>query len=122
MATNRLYEGYRIPVTVTHPTSPVSGGPVRCGDLTGVAIVDEGDGGNTSTQTSVDFGPGVWTMTVTGVNSAGGSAIALYDPLYYVDATYPALSKDVGGKLFGYALSTMASGVSGRLPVLKHMP
>lgn len=122
MATNRVYEGYRIPVTATHPTTPLSGQPVRCGNLTGVAIVDESDGGNTTGDTSVDFGPGVWTMTVSGVNSAGGSAVAKYEELYYVDATHPALSKDSRGYLFGYALGTLASGVSGRINVMKHMP
>lgn len=122
MATNRVYEGYRVPVTVTHPTTPASGDPVRWGDLCGVAIVDEGAGGNAAGETSVDFGPGVWTMTVSGVASGGGSAVAPTDKLYYVDATAPALSKDVGGKFFGYAMGTLASGISGRMNVLKAMP
>jgi hypothetical protein len=122
MATNRKYEGYRIPVTVTHPTAPNSGEPVRCGNLTGVAIVDEGDGGNAAADTSVDFGPGVWMMTVSGVNSAGGSAVALFDAIYYVDATAPTLSKNTAGYLFGYALGTVASAASGSIPVMKTMP
>lgn len=119
---NKRYDTYQLPVAVTHPTAPDSGDPVRCGDLTGVAIVDEGDGGNAAADTSVDFGPGVWSMQVTGVDGSGGSAIALYDKLYYVDATAPRLSKDTGGKLFGYAMGTLASGVSGTMNVLKAMP
>lgn len=122
MATNRVYEGYRIPVVCTHPTTPLSGQPVRCGDLTGVAIVDEGDGGNAATGTSVDFGPGVWSMVVSGVDGSGSSNVALYDKVYYVDATAPTLSKDAGGKLFGYALGTVTSSTSGRVNVLKTMP
>jgi predicted RecA/RadA family phage recombinase len=122
MATNRVYEGYRIPVVCSHPTTPLSGNPVRCGDLTGIAIVDEGDGGNTTTGTSVDFGPGVWAVVVSGVDGSGASNVALYDPLYYVDATAPILNKNTAGKLFGYALGTVTSSTSGRINVMKHMP
>lgn len=120
---NKKYEVLRLPVTVTHPTTPASGDPVRCGTtLTGVAIVDEGDGGNDAAQTSVDFGPGVWSMVVSGVASGGASAVALYDALYYVDATAPTLSKDTTGVLFGYALGTVASAASGTIDVMKAMP
>jgi hypothetical protein len=95
---------------------------VRCGTLTGIAIVDEGDGGNTAAQTSVDFGPGIWQCTVSAVNSAGNSAVALFDALYYLDATAPVLSKDTSGYLFGWAMGTVSTGVSGSIEVMKAMP
>lgn len=122
MSTNQVHDIYRLSVVATHPTTPLSGQPVRCGDLTGVAITDESDGGNPSGSTSVDFGPGVWSMIVSGVDGSGASNVALYDKLYYVDATAPRLSKDTGGKLFGYAMETVVSATSGTIKVLKAMP
>ena len=46
MATN-LYQdpGNVLSVVVTNPAAPDSGDPVRFGSLTGLALVDEGDGG-----------------------------------------------------------------------------
>ena len=121
--TNRKYEGYRLSVTCSHPTTPASGDPVRWGNLTGVAIVDEGDGNNDAGKTSVDFGPGVWMMTVSGVTTGNNaSAIAESDALYYVDATAPVLSKDSAGRLFGYAMGAVASAASGTIAVMKTMP
>ena len=40
------------PVTGTGK-SPVSGDPVRVGEMTGIALTDEGDGGNGATETTV---------------------------------------------------------------------
>jgi predicted RecA/RadA family phage recombinase len=122
MSTNQVYEVMRVPVTVTHPTAPNSGDPVRWGDLCGVAITDEGDGGNDAAKTSVDFGPGVWTMTVSGVNSGGASAVAEGDKLYYTDAQAPVLDKRASGYFFGYAMGAVGSAASGAIPVMKTMP
>jgi predicted RecA/RadA family phage recombinase len=112
---------YRVPVTVASPAAPNSGDPVRWGDICGVAITDEGDGGNDATKTSVDFGPGVWTMTVSGVTTGAGSAVAEGDRLYYTDDA-AFLDKRVSGKLFGFAMGAVASAASGRIDVLKAMP
>jgi hypothetical protein len=83
MATNIIFEpGYKLAVVCSNPASPVSGDPVRYGKLTGLALVDEGEGNNLSTETSVDFGPFVAEITVDD-NEGGG--IAVGDALYYHD-------------------------------------
>jgi hypothetical protein len=107
------------PVAVTHPATPTVGMPVRCGTLVGVAVTDEGQGGNAPTETTVDFRPGVWLMQVSGVDGSGAAAVALFDALYYVDADAPVLNKKTSGTLFGYALGTVTSGGTGTIPVMK---
>lgn len=120
MADNLVRRSLQIPVPVTHPTTPASALPVRCGNLVGVALTDEGAGGNAATDTTVDFAPGVWTFTVSAVNNAGASAVAMFDELYYEDALAPTLSKRATGNvLFGYALGTVTAGGVASIPVLK---
>lgn len=122
MSRNQRYELYRLPVVVSHPTAPLSGDPVRWGSICGVAIVDEGDGGNAATGTSVDFGPGAWMLTVSGAASGGASNVVEGDLLYYVDANYPVLTKDARGTFFGYAMAAVTSATSGSIAVMKSMP
>ncbi len=83
MATNEvLVPGWYQSVAVTHPATPTSNAPVRYGNLTGIAMTDEGEGGNAATLTSVYFGPGVYDLTV---DDNEGTGIAVGDPIYYHD-------------------------------------
>src|SRR5690349_367492 len=111
MAKNIVFDpGYQLSVVVTDPATPASGDPVRCGQLTGIALVDEGDGGNESTETTVNFGPYVADHPVKGVDGGGNSAVQKFDPLWYVDADSPKLSKKATGYFYGFALGTVGSG------------
>lgn len=122
MSTNRvLATGWRQSVACTHPATPASGDPVRYGMLTGVALTAEGGGGNAATQTSVDFGPGGWDLSVKGVDDSGDAVVAVGDALFYVDADTPRLSKKVSGYFFGIALEAVGSGATATINVL-HMP
>lgn len=118
MAKNRIYaEGYKLSVVVTDPAAPDSGDAVRYGLLTGVALVDEGDGGNAATETTVDFGPGIWDIPVTG--EAG--AIAVGDPVYYDDAISGLNNDGVNGYFFGFALEAVDNAATTTINVL-HTP
>lgn len=120
MAKNKVLfgEGHKRAVVCSDPTTPASGGPVRLGYETGVALNDED---TTSGLTSVDFGPGVWDLSVKGVNDSGNSAVAAGDLLFYVDADTPKLSKKSSGYFFGIALETVGSGLTDTINV-KHLP
>lgn len=122
MATNRVMKpGWQQSLVVTDPATPASGDPVRIGTMTGVALVDEGDGGNGATETTVDVGPAVWDLSVKGVDASGNSAVALGDPIYYVDADTPKLSKKNTGYFFGIALEAVGSGQTATINVM-HVP
>lgn len=119
MATNEIYRpGWELAVACTHPTTPLTGQPCRLGDRTGVVQVSEDA---TSGKASVDFGPGVWDLSVKGVNDAGDSAVAIGDNLYYVDADVNDgtgfLSKKTGGRYFGQALEAVTSGATATINV-----
>jgi hypothetical protein len=84
MAKNRVRkDGWLLSVAASHPASPTSGAPVRYGTKTGVALTNKGAGGNASTNTSVDFGPSQWLLTV---DDDLGTGIAVGDPIYYHDS------------------------------------
>lgn len=122
MATNiirYLQEHFALPVVVSHPASPVSGNPVRYGDMTGIALTDEGEGGNSATQTTVEFGAIVADVSVKGVDDSGNSAVAVGDSIFYVDADTPNLSKKASGYFFGFAMETISSGGTDTINVLK---
>ena len=117
MAKNLIYgEAKGLAVVCSDPTTPASGAPVRYGEMTGVALVDENDDG----ETSVDFTPGnVWELSVKGVDGGGNSAVAAGDKLYYVDADSPKLSKKTAGRFFGFAKGTVGSGQTATIEVVK---
>ncbi len=124
MATNitrYLQANFALPVVVTNPTSPVTGDPVRYGELTGVAITDEGEGGNAATETTVEFGAFIGNFSVKGVDDSGNSAVAAGDTIFYVDADTPKLSKKASGYMFGFAIGTVSSGGTSTIAVL-HAP
>ncbi|NEA22576.1 DUF2190 family protein [Actinomadura bangladeshensis] len=120
MAKNEVFkDGDNFAVTVSHPTSPVSGDPVRYGELVGVATTTEdADSG----KTSVTF-RGVHLLSVKGIDGSGNSAVAVGDKLYYVDADTPVLSKKNTGRFAGFAVEaagnagTVASGSTATIPV-----
>lgn len=121
MAKNMKRENnWRINVVVSYPASPVSGDPVRFGPLTGVALTDEGGGGNAATETTVDFGPRSWLVSVKGLDDAGNSAVADGDAIYFVDEATP-LSKKASGYFFGIARGTVSSGATTAITV-DHVP
>lgn len=127
MAKNRVRkDGYHLSVVATDPATPASGDPVRFGLLTGVALTAEATGSNTWTgnptgNTSVDFGPSVWSLSVKAVNDSGNSAVAAGDAIFYVDADTPKLSKKASGYFFGFALAAVTSGSTATIDVV-HAP
>lgn len=121
MATNEIFQGYHLSVACSDPTTPASGGPVRFGTLTGVALTDEGAGGNDAAKTTVDFGPTTYDLSVKGVDDSGNSAVAVGDSIFYVDADTPKLSKKSSGYFFGIALEAVGSGQTDTIRVL-HCP
>lgn len=114
MAINRKRsEGRKLSVVCTHPTTPVSGGPVRIGPLAGVALTDERADGTTT----VDFA-GVYALSVKAVGDGGNSAVAVGDNIYYVDADTPVLSKKATAQaLLGTALEAISSGATATILV-----
>jgi hypothetical protein len=115
-----LNEKFKLSVPVSHPAAPDSGDPVRFGSLTGIALTDEGDGGNAAADTTVDFGAMEVTVAVNAINNDGNSAISVGDALYYVDADTPNISKKTtDGYFFGFAMEAVTSGEEAEIRVLK---
>ncbi len=111
MATNRIKErGRQIELTCTHPTSPSTGDPCRIGSMVGVALTDERSGGDTT----VDFGPAVYDLSVKGEDDSGSAAVSAGDSLFYVDSDINdgtgTLSKKTTGYFYGFALESVGSG------------
>jgi len=121
MATNIIQEpGWSVSVACSHPAAPDAGDPVRYGVLTGVALTDEGDGGNAATDTTVYFGPCVVEMSVKAINDSGNSAIVVGDTIYYDDDDTPPLSKKAtGNAFFGFAMEAVGSGETDTIKILK---
>lgn len=110
MAKNLIFdEGDNLSVVVTDPATPLSGDPVLFGDLPGVALTDEGKGGNAAGKTSVKF-EGVVEIPVKGVDGGGNSAVAEGNVLYYVAADTPKVSKKATGVRYGVAMGTVTGG------------
>lgn len=106
-------------VACSHPATPSANDPVRVGEQTGVALTDEGDGGNGATETTVLFGGFTATFSVKGIDGSGNSAVAVGDKIYYVDADTPVLSKKATGRFFGYARGTVESAGTATIEVFK---
>jgi len=104
------------PVVVTDPAAPNSGDPVRFGSMTGIAMLDEGDGGVGATETVVDFGMYVADHPVTDVVAG----IAVGDTVYYDDGA-DRLENDTTGTPYGIALETVDTGLTATIKVL-HCP
>lgn len=122
MSTNLIMpDAFKLSVACSDPSTPASGGPVRFGSLTGVAVTDEAEGGNATGKTTVDFGQAIYDLSVKGVDGSGNSAVTAGDALFYVDADTPKLSKKATGYFFGYALEGVGSGSTATIQVL-HTP
>jgi predicted RecA/RadA family phage recombinase len=118
MASNIVREpGTVLSVVVSNPAAPVTGDPVRYGERTGVALTDEGEGGNGATETTVNFGPFVGLFSVKGIDGSGNSAVAVGDSIYYVDGDTPKLSKKASGYFFGFANGAVGGGDTGTIEV-----
>jgi predicted RecA/RadA family phage recombinase len=105
------------PVVVTDPAAPNSGDPVRFGSMTGIAMLDEGDGGVAATVTVVDFGRYVADHPVTDVVGGG---IAVGATVYYDDGA-DRLENDTTGTPYGVALEAVGGGATTTIQVL-HCP
>lgn len=105
------------PVVVTDPAAPNSGDPVRFGSMTGIAMLDEGDGGVGATVTVVDFGMYVADHPVTDVVGGG---IAVGATVYYDDGA-DRLENDTTGTPYGVALEAVGGGATTTIQVL-HCP
>lgn len=101
-----MNEGRQLAVVCSDPATPKSGDPVRWGELTGVALTNEGSDG----LTTVRFTDAVAEVSVKGVNGSGNSAVADGDEIFYVDGDTPKLSKKATGRLFGQAMGVVSSG------------
>lgn len=122
MATNLIHDkGARVVAAATDPATPASGDPVRLGKLTGVALVDEGDGGNAATDTTIDVAQRVWKLNVDDNEATG---IAPGDKIYYHDTPTgsPATSLNntatAADAFFGIALGTIATNGTSEIEVL----
>lgn len=124
MATNLVMEpGWQQSVVVTNPAAPNSGDPVRFGNLTGLAITDEGDGGNAATETTCHFGSFVANFTVDDTSAAG---IAVGDAVFYDDTATgtPAVNLNddsANGYFFGFALEAVGANATTEIMVY-HTP
>jgi hypothetical protein len=126
MATNDLYPAWdgRMSVVVTNPATPVSGEPVRYGALTGVAETDEGGGGNIATETTVNFGFGIWDLYVFDEATTG---VAVGDSIFYDDTAGGAPSTHLTNLAtgmegyFGVALEVVGANATTLIKVL-HVP
>lgn len=100
MAKNRVYErGQYLALVCSSPTTPASGDPVLIGQIPGVAQAkEEADG-----TTSVDLGPAVYSLPVTGPCVVG-------DRLYAAAGSPVVLSTTNTGVPFGFALGAVPSG------------
>ena len=124
-ATNEIHKpGWNLSVVIDDPAAPNSGDPVRFGNLTGIAMLDEGDGGAGSTETPTYFGPGVYDMTV---DDNEGTAIAVGDDIYYHDTgtgTGPVnLNNSATGHdaYFGVAMEVVGANATTLINVM-HVP
>jgi len=76
----------------------LSGDPVRCGQIVGVAVKPAITGGKTVMQMD-----GIWELLVGGIDQAGNSAVLGGDKLYFTEGDTPPVNKKNTGVPFGYA-------------------
>jgi predicted RecA/RadA family phage recombinase len=114
MATNKVQDGDVLRLTVGAAID--SGDHVSVGNaLRGVALTDydSGDG-----KASIEMGS-VYDLSVTAIDDAGNSAVALGDRLY-TDGT--TITKKKSGKFFGVALEAVNTGTTGTINVYVGLP
>jgi len=119
----KMEPGWQQSVVVTNPAAPNSGDPVRFNALTGMAITDEGDGGNASTETTVHFGSFVADLYV---DDTSGAGIAVGAAVFYDDTGTGSPSSNLNddstnGYFFGFALEAVGANATTRINVY-HTP
>lgn len=114
---NYVSEGRFINAACTSPAAPKSGDPVLVGQIPGVAVTDEGDGGNAATETTVCT-KGIFDLSVKGHNGSAGGAVGVGALIYYKSTATPVLNLDSSGVAFGYALEAVDSGDTATIKVL----
>jgi predicted RecA/RadA family phage recombinase len=124
MATNikrYISEWPGLSVVVTNPTAPVTGNPVRVGAMTGIALTDEGEGGNAATETTVFFGDCVVSLLV---DDDAATGIAYGASLYYQDTATGSPTTNINNNattpeaFFGIALGTVSTNGTATIDVL----
>lgn len=122
MATNLVqHDPSHIVAACSHPAAPNSGDPVRIGSLVGVALTDEGDGGNAATETTVDIGKRIYRINVDDNEATG---IAIGDKLYYHDTGTGSPTTSVNNSataadaFFGVALGAITANGTAEIDVL----
>jgi hypothetical protein len=112
MAKNIKYEpGWRKDYVCTKPDKPVSGDPVRIGNMTGIALTDEDAAG----KTVVNTGPFVAKFAV---KDTGGTGIAIGAPIWYHDDATPVLNNvSTGGYYYGIALEAISDNQTATIQV-----
>ncbi|HEY3314476.1 MAG TPA: DUF2190 family protein [Bacillota bacterium] len=109
MANNWVQRGKHLLLTLA---AIVSGHPVALGGIHGVALgATDADG-----QVMVDT-EDVYSLSVKGVDDLGNKAVAIGDPVYFVTADDPHLSKKQSGAYFGTALGAVVAGATTAIPV-----
>jgi predicted RecA/RadA family phage recombinase len=113
---NFISDGKTFSFACTSPAAPASGNPVRIGNLVGVAVTAEGDGGNAATEATIYLDRGIFKLSVT--DSVGGG-IAIGDSLFLADGAPPTISNTSTGYFFGTALEAVGVGATTSIYVLK---
>src|SRR5687767_3874251 len=117
MAENEVYRpGEQLAFIVTHPATPTKGAPVRIGKMTGIALLNEGEGGvEAATYTVVDISNSVHDINV---DDDAGTGIAVGDALYYQDTGTGSPATNINNNsttpeaFFGYALETLGANAT----------
>lgn len=113
---NFVQEGDILPVVVTSPAVPAAGDAVRFNLMTGIAALNEGEGGCAATETMVAFKDGVYDLSVT--DSATGG-IAVGDALWLHDGSPPTIDNvSTSGYFFGFALEAVSDQATATINVL----
>lgn len=110
MANNFVQEGENLTLAIA---AVASGDPVAVGEVHGVALTATDADGQVVVATT-----GVYSLSVKGIDDAGNIAVAIGDPVFYVAADVPKLSKKASGMLFGIALGAVVSGATTAIPIL----
>jgi hypothetical protein len=117
MAINKRFDETKLSVVPTNPAAGAAiGAPVRVGAVVGVALTALGGGGNVATEQTVDFGVGVWELSVT--DTVGGG-IAVGDALFYQDGAPGIVDNLTTGYFMGFALAVVGAGLTATINVLK---
>ena len=79
MAQNFVQHGHSINAPASAPAAPVSGDPVMVGEIPGVALTSEGEGGNAAGETTIAT-EGVYSLSVKGIDGGGNSPPCRFFP------------------------------------------